>query len=247
MLVIGDSLTWGFGSTDGNGFRGPLLGEFIGNTAYFIGSQQKGEMYYNFHEGRPGERLNTTLENAAWALSIRPNVILLHIGSNDIIYSDDIGTAPHRMDMLLRGIWQHCPDATLLVARIGPINNTEFAVRYEQFNDEVTILVEAWKDCGAHIFMLDLTKGLDLTQHFVDSNHPNNEGYKIMARQWYKGILKAYKKGWIEPPVPWKEVEERFYKGKDASVEAEGIANDQQTGEQQSQFEHQDKRERHDE
>ncbi|KAK3617285.1 hypothetical protein LTR56_025386, partial [Elasticomyces elasticus] len=51
MLPLGDSITWGYLSSDGNGYRLDLENLLDGNPVEYIGSQQSGNMADNWNEG----------------------------------------------------------------------------------------------------------------------------------------------------------------------------------------------------
>lgn len=54
ILPLGSSITYGTGSTDGNGYRLNLLKLLSGSKVEYIGSVRNGEMADNYNEGHPG-------------------------------------------------------------------------------------------------------------------------------------------------------------------------------------------------
>lgn len=77
LLPLGDSITFGVGSSDGNGYRN-LLHNLLspGNTVDFIGSIKAGTMADNDNEGHSGytiTQISGTVSNSK-ALPARPNV-----------------------------------------------------------------------------------------------------------------------------------------------------------------------------
>ena len=46
----------------------------------------------------------------------------------------------------------------------------------------------------------------DLATTNVDKIHPTDEGYKVIADEWFNGIQWADKKNWIQPPVSVKRL-----------------------------------------
>ena len=56
LMPLGDSVTWGYGSTDGNGYR-KVLHDLLAQQGYvvdFVGTQKSGNMADAENEGFPG-------------------------------------------------------------------------------------------------------------------------------------------------------------------------------------------------
>jgi lysophospholipase L1-like esterase len=108
ILPLGDSITYGYDSTDGNGYRQDLLNKLSSNPFFspitYIGSQTNGNMANPNNEGHPGaiitEIVNFTTNHQA--LPARPNVVLLMAGTNDMIRNVDVATAPQRLGALIQ-------------------------------------------------------------------------------------------------------------------------------------------------
>jgi lysophospholipase L1-like esterase len=81
MLPLGDSITWGFQSSDGNGYRLDLKNLLSGNQVIYVGSQQSGSMANNENEGHPGALIDQIATYAQASLPDRPNVVLLMAGT----------------------------------------------------------------------------------------------------------------------------------------------------------------------
>jgi len=89
IMPIGDSITSGEGIPSYGGYRnflGALL-EDDGVSFDFVGSQKSGEGLADpDNEGHPGWRISNLREAIAsdgWLETYQPDVILLHIGSNE--------------------------------------------------------------------------------------------------------------------------------------------------------------------
>src|ERR1700712_4085517 len=83
ILPLGDSITFGFLSTDGNGYRQDLLTMLSGTQVQYIGSIRAGNMTDNFNEGHSGAVISQIAGFANQSLPQRPNLILLMAGTND--------------------------------------------------------------------------------------------------------------------------------------------------------------------
>jgi lysophospholipase L1-like esterase len=88
ILSIGDSITWGFRSTDGSGYRKPLYDILTpSNSVSFIGSQGSGNgSQWERSEDYPGYKVQGIVDKVvnSTTLDERPNLILLTASTNDV-------------------------------------------------------------------------------------------------------------------------------------------------------------------
>jgi hypothetical protein len=82
ILCLGASITYGYHSSDGNGYRYALRGKLTqqGNDVNMIGSVRAGNMSNNRVEGWPGYRIGQVAKKAELSLPEMPNVVLLFVG-----------------------------------------------------------------------------------------------------------------------------------------------------------------------
>ncbi|NJP88216.1 hypothetical protein HCN51_01870 [Nonomuraea sp. FMUSA5-5] len=200
ILPLGDSITYGAGSSDGGGYR-PTLNNLLrqdGANVTFVGSQHSGPAP-DAHEGRSGWTISQVAGITDAALSTyRPNVVLLHIGTNDLNNNDDPGGAPARLGALIDQIFRTAPDVTLLVSTIVPSNWGPTQERILRFNEAVRWEVGVRWGSGKHVYMVNMTT-VTLTD-LADLLHPNDSGYLKMAGAFYQGLVQAGRAGWIGAP-----------------------------------------------
>ena len=195
-----DSIAWGYGSSDWNGYRQWLLEDLAGNNVEYIGSGVTGQMENNANEGRPGERINQTIQFSSAALHQRPNVILLNVGNNDCVFQDDLADAPARLKKLLEDIFEICPDATVVLAMLGPSSNTFYMERFANINDAMPGMAQSFVKRGKHLLIANMSN-LGVQSDMFDDLHPNDSGYYRMAKSFYRAIDQANSNGWIHEPV----------------------------------------------
>ncbi|KAJ7223441.1 SGNH hydrolase-type esterase domain-containing protein [Mycena pura] len=189
LLPLGDSITFGLQSSDGNGYRSTLH-NFLsaGNTVDFIGSLKSGTMADNDNEGHSGATI-VQIQNFstnAKALPARPNVVLLMAGTNDV-FGVSISTGPSRLSTLIDSISKACPDAALVVATLTPFPSGQAAV--DTYNQAVTLLVAQRRAAGQHILLASMASVL--SSDLVDGVHPTDAGYVKMANAWFPVIQQA--------------------------------------------------------
>jgi len=198
IMPLGDSITYGYASTDGNGYRQYLLTSLAGNYVNFVGSQKAGTMADNNNEGHSGAIIDEIANYAYLSLPERPNVVLLMAGTNDMNNNVDPGNAPARLSALIDEILAACPDAVVVVAQIIPAANPATFARLTTFNARISLLVNQKQTAGKHVLKAWMPM---TTDDLIDGLHPNGIGYNKMATGWIEALTRANVKGWIGQPV----------------------------------------------
>ncbi|MFS8200836.1 ricin-type beta-trefoil lectin domain protein [Streptomyces sp. CWNU-52B] len=203
VMPMGDSITWGAGSSTGNGYRLPLRDGLTaaGYTVDFVGSLQNGSMADPDNEGHSGWRIDQVAGVTDSVLATyRPNVVTLMIGTNDLNQNYQVATAPDRLRALVDRITADLPDVTVLLASlIVSTHSVEEPLR-PAFNRQVPEIVEAAQAQGKHVGYVDM--GGLTTADLADSLHPNDSGHQKMADAFDAGIRAADAAGWIAAPGP---------------------------------------------
>ncbi|MFH7244469.1 MAG: SGNH/GDSL hydrolase family protein [Spirulina sp.] len=194
IMPLGDSITYGTGAE--GGYRSRLWAEFLAeNRAVdFVGSQSYGSVGTDLdHEGHPGKTIQFLRENIVnWLGASDPDVILLMIGTNDILYPEahDFAQAPYRIGALIDQITLNAPNAKLLVASVSPLGDP---LRNEQamgFNAEIEAAANRYANRGRSVYFVDMSEALTPTD-LVDGIHPNADGYDRVAQTWHSAILEV--------------------------------------------------------
>ena len=103
LMPLGDSITAGYLSSTGNGYRGPLSTLLAGQVATLdlVGSQIGGTMLDPDHEGHSHYEIAQIAALTTQQVSMyKPNVVTLLAGVNDLGNSDDVANAPNRLAAL---------------------------------------------------------------------------------------------------------------------------------------------------
>jgi lysophospholipase L1-like esterase len=211
ILPLGDSITWGYGSSTGSGYRAPLLtlltspnSSFTPSTTNitYIGTVTSGTLPppNNANEGHSGALISQIGDYAkvplSWNGSLQGNIVLLMAGTNDMFnarISPD--GAPERLGALIDEIVTAWPKAAVLVATLTPSATNTTQDNIEIFNGQVAGIVSKRAKAGNRTLVVSMSKvtvGME-----YDGLHPNDLGYTVMAQAWYKGLLEAKTKGWV--------------------------------------------------
>ncbi|KAF4435846.1 hypothetical protein F53441_13423 [Fusarium austroafricanum] len=204
VLPLGDSITKGTGSTGMVGYRLPLRQKILkqGVKVNMIGTLKNGNMVDGHHEGHSGKMLADI--NGYWQkpITARPNVVLIHAGTNNMDKEVDLDIAADIMADIVDGIFKMAPDVTICLAPVIWANDKRMQANTDKFNPKIRSLISARQKAGKHILEVPINiKKEDLG----DSKHPNDDGYEKMANAWLKAILEADKKGWLKMPIKMSE------------------------------------------
>jgi lysophospholipase L1-like esterase len=202
VMPLGDSITWGVGSSTGNSYRGDLWNELgsEGHAEDFVGTQRNGNMSDPDNEGHSGWRIDQIAGIADSVLGqYRPNVVTLEIGTNDLNQNYQVSTATDRLHALVDQITADAPDATVLVGTLIVSTNSTEEPNRPAFNKAIPGIVQAEQAAGKHVRLVDMSAltASDLS----DQLHPNDGGYQKMADAFNAGIQAADAAGWIKAPV----------------------------------------------
>ncbi|KAL8905472.1 MAG: hypothetical protein Q9207_002626 [Kuettlingeria erythrocarpa] len=196
ILPLGASITAGFGSSDKHGFRRILYNTLRKtNTVSFVGTQGRAPLV---HEGHPGWIISDVSNVAGVALRSRPNVILVHVGTNDLLTSNAIDQAPERIGALIDHVLSIATDAVVLVAQILPCSRAGQFDKFVTFNARVASIINQKQVQNKKVLKVWMPVTTDDLQ---DGVHPNDGGYDKMAQAYIKGLQRVANKGWIGAPV----------------------------------------------
>jgi lysophospholipase L1-like esterase len=200
IMPLGDSITFGVGSSTGSSYRAVLWNLLAGNTVDFVGTQRSGQLPDLDNEGHSGWIISQIAGIADSVLATyRPNLVTLHIGTNDVNRNIDVANAPARLGALIDQILTDAPDATVLVATLVPSTDPGTEARIIAYNRAIPGLVTQRQAQGKHVRLVDMSAVT--TADLSDTLHPNDNGYAKMANAFFTGIQQSLAAGWIKNPV----------------------------------------------
>ena len=193
IMPLGDSITYGVGSSTGGGYRLPLWNDLrgLGFPINFVGSVQSGPASFDReNEGLPGWKINQIAAKVVtWLMTYRPSIILLHIGTNDFFKNDDPAHAPARLSHLLNLITTTLPGVTVIVAQILPLpRSARLNGEVVAYNAAIPGIVQADVAQGKHIHYVDMYDAVPPGM-LPDQIHPDDAGYALMAKAWLYALL----------------------------------------------------------
>ncbi|VUC25508.1 unnamed protein product [Clonostachys rosea] len=202
IMPLGGSVTFGVGSSDGNGYRNELFNLLIaaGYQVTMLGSRASGSMTGNNNEGWRGFRIDQietkVMRSVAKTL---PNLFTVNAGSNDCIQNLDLENAAERMGSMSEKLWLASPGSTIILSTLLPNYDARVDSRVQFVNQQFKELAKSKSAKGKRMVLVDMyCDSGPQTQDFVDGTHPNDSGYKQMARIWFDGIQEANRFGFLQ-------------------------------------------------
>lgn len=214
IMPLGDSITWGVTTPDDPPFdqrvgyrkrlRDALRAE--GYRIDFVGTLKSGtdanylpdDPEHEGHGGWSADQLvdghpnpdpgtgspNSTLSD--WLDEQFPDVILLHVGTNDLNGASDPDVEWRDIDRILTTIatWEssHWPVTVVLSRIINTSPSTERTTRYN--NSVIKNIAIPRISGGDEVIWVDHEDALNQPSHYADRLHPNATGYEQMANVW---------------------------------------------------------------
>jgi lysophospholipase L1-like esterase len=128
-----------------------------------------------------------------WLTTARPDVVLLHIGTNDINTDGGAAVAPADLAVLLGRILRARPAAQIFVAEIVGSSHDDRQHRIDLYNAAVVRLVAAGPP---NVHLVDQS---GITARLLrDGRHPDDAGYAQMAANWAAAVRRTYRVSGID-------------------------------------------------
>ncbi|MFJ7416229.1 GDSL-type esterase/lipase family protein [Streptomyces sp. NPDC098077] len=203
VMPVGDSITAGVGSSARTGYR-PVLQSMLAQDApdvQFVGSMRDPDG--TRHEGHSGWRIDQISANIErWMADAKPNLVLLHIGTNDMNRDHQVSTAPQRLAGLIDQIHTSSPQTAIVVASLVPAADSTVQARVNAYNQAIPGIVADRAQRGYRITQVSMNT-LSVAD-LDDTLHPNDNGYLKMASAFHGGVVDAARKKWIDENVTVK-------------------------------------------
>lgn len=205
IMPLGDSITYGVGGSQSgyryflerdlirDGFQVDYYGTSSENACTglrdpnhcgFSGIYLKGNGSYNIHDGVAGWLAQTGA----------PDIILLHIGTNDAKDLEPLTDRPKALDETITTMVTAAPGAHIIVSTV--LQRTDNASMDDNirtnYNAYVEGIVSAHAAKGENVHYLDMRARLTYPNDLADGLHPNDSGYQKMAAAWLEEIEKIY-------------------------------------------------------
>lgn len=201
IMPLGDSITQGVGgSSPLHGFR-DILASFLDGEGVpydFVGTLADGEGFDPEHQGVPGARAAQIASDiGGYLASTNPDMVLIHIGTNDITNGQQPASILNNMASIVDAIHGHNGAAKILLSGLIPrFDSANRDNLTRDFNDLIGGLVNQKWEAGYNIRIVDhygaFTDNSDWQAEYMkDPVHPNDDGYRQMAKTYFAAVQSA--------------------------------------------------------
>jgi len=229
VMPMGDSITQGVRGECG--YRRALSQALSKNpqcTVSFVGSRNGSGNNSNMatdvcaaqntpHESIPGIRADQFLTTIDTRIaSYQPDVVLLHVGSNDLYQDQDVESTLSDIHHLLDRVFINKPNATVVVSNVIPWSeespdpifyapfenpNRDMLADTSQLAADITLLVSARATAGDSVEMANVWQDFDSDSMTIDGVHPNPVGEAHIANKMLNALYKLGACGELNPDV----------------------------------------------
>jgi lysophospholipase L1-like esterase len=193
VMPMGDSITQAGGTA--MGYKGYLLAYLFraGERVNYVGSQVAtgpAGLRDRNHEGHSGWQ-NASFQPTVrrFIATYRPDVVIYHVGTNDIWSNVDAGTAIVRLRDVLTKIYAAKSNTHVVLAEIVRMNVGKEA-QWRSYNHRIPGVVRDFRARGRKISLANLSATLTIADLQTDGIHPTDDGHRKMARALYP-VVKA--------------------------------------------------------
>ena len=217
VMPVGDSIT--LGKDGGVGGYRRVLYEWLIAGGYRIAYVGKQNLVRHgpptctdgsipWHEGYGSFRTDMILNGGtaekqsappltATLATFKPDLVLVMLGTNDIIQNYQLDGLEERLEKILETIYTANAKAAIVVASIAPIKRAQWAdkeARVVAYNTALADIVKKQAALGRQIVFADIHASLAERGLSQDGVHPGPLGYAQMAQVFYRALTGA------EPP-----------------------------------------------
>ena len=188
ILPLGDSITDSI--NDRPSYRRSLWNQLqtAGYNVDFVGNSSHTDVTPDYdidHEGHSGWEAGDINENiTAWLTNMSPDIVLLHIGTNDLNRNQSKESTLNEIDGIIQKLRTNNSSIIILLAKIIPMRNYDTAAFNTQFDDFVATRTSE----ASPIVIVDQYTGYDALRDNYDNFHPDTTGENKMADKWFEAL-----------------------------------------------------------
>ncbi|KAF2653040.1 carbohydrate esterase family 3 protein [Lophiostoma macrostomum CBS 122681] len=150
------------------------------------------------HEGHSGSKATEFAKSgnvSVWFQKEKPDLVLLHIGTNDATAGTSSDDLMRAYDTLLDQMRKENPNIRLVLSKLIGINPDQYgqgaAGRIHAYNDAMSEWVTKKTETRSPVTLVDVYSGFEYQTMTKDGKHPNEAGDQFMAERYFPAIQHA--------------------------------------------------------
>jgi acyl-CoA thioesterase I len=190
IMALGDSITDGFVQSRCYRYYLDSMLNAHGIAHDFVGSLSgPGSGWDSNHEGHAGWSAGNILAQInGWARSFKPGIVLMHLGTNDILLHESTAQTISDLGAIIDTLRAANPTVTVLIAQIIPDDNSSDRVSIDALNQQIPVLAALKSTDQSRIIVVDQNTGFNYATDLIDAYHPNESGARKIAAHWFLAL-----------------------------------------------------------
>ncbi len=140
-------------------------------------------------------------ETAAAVTRHTPDLVVLHIGTNDLAYGGEAAVAASDVGAIIAAARSARPSVKFLLMKVIPRDGTDQTVT-QDYNARLAALAAGSSTAASPIAVGDAYTGVDPDDDLYDGTHPNRRGEYKIAAAVARGLWSSYGIGANYPTIP---------------------------------------------
>lgn len=140
------------------------------------------------HEGHWGWRADEVLAQlAGWAAGAQPEVVLLHLGHNDLWQGEGVSSTIADLSAIIGVLRSANPTIIILFAQVIP-STVPALSDIPTLNAEIVVLAASLSTPDSPVIVVDHWTDFDPSTETYDGVHPNAAGEQKMSSRWFSAL-----------------------------------------------------------
>jgi lysophospholipase L1-like esterase len=163
--------------------------DFVGSQVGVYGGPPVPSNFDLDHEGHHGWTANQMVPFVAgWATSAVPDVVLMHLGTNDLLTGLPVFTIISDLQQIITDLRQGNPNVTVLLAQIIPSTAPNLLGTIPLLNMQIPGLAAAMTTPTSTVVPVDQWSGFNPVLETYDGLHPHALGNRKIASRWLTAL-----------------------------------------------------------
>jgi lysophospholipase L1-like esterase len=166
---------------------------FVGSTRAHYGGYAPASDFDRDHEGHWGWHVDEFLPRIAeWTEKAKPDIVLLHLGTNDLASGQAHGMVISEIVELVKRIRQVNPRVKILLAQLIPYGRA--AQDVDAYNFKLKGVAKDLNTKESSVIVVDQFTDFSVERDTYDGLHPDESGEAKIADRWFQALQEVLPK-----------------------------------------------------